>query len=76
MKIETFKDKEDQENTFDKIIDLYKNNDCQGFEIEIANLPSRERKNFLLYVFKNKEVLPEMNLDIMFRLVLDYFDVN
>ena len=76
MKIETFKDKEDQENTFDKIIDLFRNNDCQGFEIEIANLHSRERKNFLLYVFKNKEVLPEMNLDIMVRLTLDYFDIN
>ena len=50
MTIETFKSKEEQENIFDKIIDIFRNNDCEGFEIQIALLHPRERKNFLLYV--------------------------
>lgn len=67
-----FSNSEEKYQHFDSLIDLYKNNDFQGFEIGVSSLKYEDRRSFLIYVFKEKDNLPEMNQEIMMKLILDY----
>jgi hypothetical protein len=67
-----FDSKEQQDLYFDSLIDIFKDQDYIGFEMGVSQLNVLQRKQFLVYVYRNKDSLNNFNSQIMFKLILDY----
>lgn len=57
---------------YDALIDIFKTQDYEGFERGVAQMNKNDIKFFLIYVFKGKDMLLDMNSIILFRLILDF----
>jgi uncharacterized protein (DUF927 family) len=68
-----FKNKKEKENYFDDLLDLFKKYDYDSFEVGVMTLQQNIKKDLLIYVFSNKEILDTDNNDILFRILVDCF---
>lgn len=67
----TFENKEEKNNYFDTLIDLFKKHNYNSFERRISQLSIVDKKDFLVYIFVNKEIIDTDNNEIMVKLTLD-----
>lgn len=66
-----FNSSKERDKYYEKLLDLFKGNKFNDFKAGVSAMNSLNRKSFLVYVFRNKDVFIEFNADIMFKLILD-----